>query len=335
MKNNKLFAALTAVTLVFGAAAFLPANGTLFDTAITASAAVENGFGYYIRKDGTAYITSYQGPADAEVIEIPATLGGKQVTVIGDYVLNGLKNVTEIKLPEGVTTLKIGCFSGCDKLVTVNIPSTVTTIEASVFSYNDSLKKVEIPDSVTEFGDHVFNICFELEEVKLSAGMTEIPPSTFEDCYRLQKVEIPESVVKIDKRAFESCGALKDIYIPADTEIADYAVGFMYIPDKDQHMYYEPIQGVTMHVYKNSPAEEYAKKFGINYIAEKEREIKGDINGDGKVNSADITTAAAFIKGKKKPGDEEKRRADVNGDGRINSADITKIAAHIKGLKKL
>ena len=63
--------------------------------------------------------------------------------------------------------------------------------------------------------------------------------------------------------------------------------------------------------------------------------ILGDVNGDGKVNSADIAKAAAHIKGIKTLDDEAKKRADVNIDSKINAVDITKIAAHIKGLKKL
>ena len=61
----------------------------------------------------------------------------------------------------------------------------------------------------------------------------------------------------------------------------------------------------------------------------------GDVNSDGKINSADITKTAAHIKGLKKLTDEEKKRADTNTDNRIDSSDIMRIAAHIKGLKKL
>ena len=75
----------------------------------------------------------------------------------------------------------------------------------------------------------------------------------------------------------------------------------------------------------------------LKYIKKQsEPEVKlGDVNNDGKINSADITKTAAHIKGLKTLKDDEKDRADVNKDGKINSGDITKIAAHIKGLKKL
>lgn len=58
----------------------------------------------------------------------------------------------------------------------------------------------------------------------------------------------------------------------------------------------------------------------------------GDVNGDGKVNAADITKVAAHIKGKKSLTDDEKKRADVNGDGKVNAADLTSMAARVKGV---
>ena len=59
--------------------------------------------------------------------------------------------------------------------------------------------------------------------------------------------------------------------------------------------------------------------------------IKGDINGDGKININDLTKIAAHVKGKKLLTEEEQMRADVNGDGKLDINDISKIAAHIKG----
>ena len=59
--------------------------------------------------------------------------------------------------------------------------------------------------------------------------------------------------------------------------------------------------------------------------------IKGDVNGDGKININDLTKIAAHVKGKKLLTEEEQMRADVNGDGKLDINDISKIAAHIKG----
>lgn len=59
--------------------------------------------------------------------------------------------------------------------------------------------------------------------------------------------------------------------------------------------------------------------------------VKGDINGDGKVNVTDVSKAAAHIKGEKPLTADEIKNADINGDGKVNVADLAKIAAKVKG----
>jgi len=52
--------------------------------------------------------------------------------------------------------------------------------------------------------------------------------------------------------------------------------------------------------------------------------IKGDVNGDGEVNIADVNAAIDLIMGGN-ANDDVKKRADVNGDGEINIADVNAI----------
>ena len=61
----------------------------------------------------------------------------------------------------------------------------------------------------------------------------------------------------------------------------------------------------------------------------------GDVNGDGYINTTDVTLTAAHVKGRRMLNPEQKKRADVNGDGSVNTSDVIKIAAHVKGKKLL
>ena len=79
-----------------------------------------------------------------------------------------------------------------------------------------------------------------------------------------------------------------------------------------------------------------AKKSDDEKSDEKENKpLLGDVNGDGKINAADITKIAAHIKGIKLLSEDRLKYADVDGNGRVNVTDIVLIAAHIKGLKTL
>ena len=55
--------------------------------------------------------------------------------------------------------------------------------------------------------------------------------------------------------------------------------------------------------------------------------IKGDVNGDGKVNGTDLVTLARMILGM----DSKNNAADVNGDGKVNGTDYTALVNIIMG----
>ena len=56
--------------------------------------------------------------------------------------LKGNKEVTEVKVPEGITNIRYGAFVECSNLQTIYLPSTLQKIELNVFAECNSLKKV-------------------------------------------------------------------------------------------------------------------------------------------------------------------------------------------------
>ena len=59
--------------------------------------------------------------------------------------------------------------------------------------------------------------------------------------------------------------------------------------------------------------------------------LKGDITGDGRVNTSDVNRANLQAKGKTTLSDYEFACADVTGDGRVNTSDVNRINLHAKG----
>ena len=78
--------------------------------------------------------------------------------------LNG-KLVTELVIPEGVSSIGYEAFCYCTSLTSVTIPDSVTSIDSSAFSNCTSLTSVIIPDSVTSIGGGAFRDCPKLVEV--------------------------------------------------------------------------------------------------------------------------------------------------------------------------
>ena len=142
-----------------------------------------------------------------------------------------------LTIPENVTKIGSGSFSGVDGLKTVIIPGTVKVIGDNAFSYNTTLEKViiqdgvetigkgafqsctklesiEMTDSVTNIYDSVFAYDDNLQNVKLSNKITKISSGLFQNCQCLSKIDIPETVTSIEDLSFTACRKLDKVYIP-------------------------------------------------------------------------------------------------------------------------
>ena len=170
----------------------------------------------------------------------------------GNLYLNG-ELVTNLVIPDGVTSIGKYAFSYCTSLTSVTIPDSVTSIGAYAFRGCKSLTSVTIPDSVTSIGNYAFDGCDNLKYneygnayylgnvdnpyvVLVKAKNTDITSVTihentrviyykaFYECSSLTSVSIPDSVTSIGSSAFYECTSLTSVTIPDSvTSIGDYA----------------------------------------------------------------------------------------------------------------
>ncbi len=149
------------------------------------------------------------------------------VTSVGKFIFHYLKNVEEICLPEGLTTIGEEALSGCS-FTKINFPSTLTTIKEEAFSYCDGNFSVEIPDSVTTMSTGVFYSCTRIKSVKWSERLTYIPEATFSQCKSVEEIILPDNVKRIGKNAFSGCINVKELNLGNSvTEIGEGAFSTM------------------------------------------------------------------------------------------------------------
>ena len=153
------------------------------------------------------------------------------------------KEVTDLVIPEGVTSIPDHLFYNCKALTSVVIPDSVIHIGESAFNRCSSLKSITVGNSVKSVDESAFYGCddaiyTEYKSVKYvgdaqnpyviligaidrKLSTYEIHPDTkviaaraFAVCNNMTSITIPEGVVGIGEFAFTECYSLTSIVIP-------------------------------------------------------------------------------------------------------------------------
>ena len=214
---------------------------------------------------------------------------------------NAFKNtgLTELTLPENITTIENASFDNCTNLAAINFNNNLKTIGNYAFRNNDALTEIIIPDnvstigdyafqdsdilttaiisdSVTTIGQYIFAHCDVLKDVKLGTGLTKIPLYAFNLCPKLQKIVLPYRITTVDANAFTNCTKLTEVTVPRGTTTISTSA-FSY-PDR-----------LTIYGISGTYAETYANQIGASFV-------------NREVNATDVTlnsTALSMITGAK------------------------------------
>ena len=130
--------------------------------------------------------------------------------------LNG-ELVTDLEIPNSVTSIGEYAFRNCDSLTTITIPDSVTSIGSDAFLGCSNLTSVTIGDGVKSIGLGAFWNCSGLTSVTIGNSVTSIGDSAFRNCSGLTSVTIPDSVTSIGEYAFAYCGGLDSVTFEVPT----------------------------------------------------------------------------------------------------------------------
>ena len=123
--------------------------------------------------------------------------------VIGSYAF-GSCPVGELDLPNTLTKIGGGAFSGFDRLVELNLPDSIVSIGTRAFYKCSSLRLVKLPAHLKVISESMFGYCESMEQVQMPQDLEEIERYAFSDCPNLKSVSLPDSTKKVAEDAFES-----------------------------------------------------------------------------------------------------------------------------------
>ena len=127
-----------------------------------------------------------------------------------DYYVEG-KLLTDLKIPEGIKTIRSGAFYRAKSIKTVTIPNGVESIGQFSFSECENLISVHLPNTLKEIGRAAFQVCTSLETLNIPDSVTHIGVGAFWDNFSLRRVTLGKNLENIEGSAFGNCFALAEV----------------------------------------------------------------------------------------------------------------------------
>ncbi len=178
-------------------------------------------------------VSLYGADENKTDIIVPDLINGRAVVEIGNRAFMDNGTITSIDFSTASNLKRIGSFAFCNSTNLsgeVVIPGSVISIDTAAFQECTSLASVVFDAQSGFVPNQCFSGCTLLSNVILNDTVTEIGYNAFANCINLKYIEIPKSVTQISSKAFQN-----------DTDI-------------------------TLGVYRNSYALEYAENNGIKYV---------------------------------------------------------------------
>lgn len=163
-------------------------------------------------------------------VVLPANL-----VIIGDSTFCDCVYLSEINIPNSVTTIEDYAFLGCSELKGKLILSdNVTKLGGRIFDgtgytslfYNSpaifayrafadsKISTIEFGDKVKAISPQMFEKCNELKAIVLSDTITQIGEKAFMNCQNLESITMSDNITNIGEKAFENCPKLTELTLP-------------------------------------------------------------------------------------------------------------------------
>ena len=266
--------------------------------------------------------SAFSGCSGLTSVTIPNSMAG-----IGEWVFYYCSGLTSVTIPNSVTSIGYGAFSGCSSLTSVTIPNSVTSIEDYAFYNCSKLISVTIGSGIKNIGFKAFATCTELTDVYCYAKSV---PSTRSDAFADSYIEyatlhvpttsidaykaaapwsgfktfmgldgtLPDNPTEETKKCATPTISLVDgeLQFSCETEGVEYVSEVSFVDGKQYFGSKVSLTGVyKVSVYATKSGYDNSDVATAKFTMSSGSGIKGDVNGDGKVDVSDVVGTANII----------------------------------------
>lgn len=140
-----------------------------------------------------------------------------QMLLAGDTVICAARDVRDVTVPEGITTIGRGAFYSA-QVERVTLPEGLMEIQQEAFYDCFALRSISLPESLQSIGASAFSSCRALAEITLPEGLRTIGTRAF-DWTGLTSLHLPENLEEIGHSAFSSNAELQEVTFPKNLRV--------------------------------------------------------------------------------------------------------------------
>jgi hypothetical protein len=180
---------------------------------------------YFSSEDGVLFnddkttLVAYPSAKTSTSYTVP-----NNVTAIGAYAFGSVITprtgvLTDIILPNGLTSIGEGAFKNSSNLRNVNIPSTVTSLGAYAFESATSVASVSLPEGLLTIGDGAFAFATSLSQLVIPTTVTSLGQGALDGASSLTSLTLPGNLSQPQDGLFSDLSALSSIAFNSPSSI--------------------------------------------------------------------------------------------------------------------
>ncbi len=263
----------------------------------------------------SSQLTTLDATALMDCPHLQTVVLGEAVRSLGERVFAGT-DLHELDLTPYRHLKSIGDWAMVLTPVTIaKLPDRLNSVGEGVFLYDQDLAAISLGADLATVSDYML-AGTNLTEIDLTS-ISQLGDYALYNVSQIPTVELPSTTTWLGTRAMAGMVGITAMSCAAEE-----------VPGLGEDVWQGLRQRSIPLTVPEGSVDDYRKADQWRNFWFDSGWLKGDVNGDGEVNVADINAIVSIILGKP-AADATMRRADVNGDGEINVADINMAVAII------